>query len=81
MPHALIQIVCQKGSNIISLQRRFFCLFYGKIRRTKCQYLWATIGPPGKRHLNTIAGVPLMAQHYMLAWLLCDFSGDRVQYC
>ena len=27
------------------------------------------------------AGVPMMALHGMLAWLLCDFSGFPDQYC
>ena len=27
------------------------------------------------------AGVQMMAQHWMRAWQLCDFPGDRDQYC
>ena len=39
----------------------------------------ATINGPSWAHQRNaiFTGVPMMAQHRMLAWELCDFSGDR----
>ena len=43
------------------------------------------IGPASTRQRNAIkwrfAGVPMMATHWILALLLCDFSGDPDLYC
>ena len=37
-----------------------------------------TINGPSSARLS---GGPMLAQNRMLAWYLCDFSGDPDQYC
>ena len=64
--HARIQKVLSEG---VRFDNNFFLVDEG---------IWSASETPFKWRL---AGVPMMTQHSMLAWKLCDFSGDPDQYC
>ena len=67
---------CQRGSNFFF----FFFLIRGKRIQIalKVGHHWPASETPFKWRF---AGELMMVHHRMLAWQLCDFSGDKEQYC
>ena len=57
------------------LCQRFLLLFFSGwgLGGSKYHYKWAIIAV-------FFAGVPMMVQHWMLAWKLCDFQGIRTSF-
>ena len=68
---------CQRESDFENVFFSSSLLSWWGERGSIYHYEQAIIAPPSKWRF---AGGPMMAQHWMLAWQLCVFSGDLDQY-
>ena len=72
MYHVWIQKSFVRGGPTLTM------FFFKLIGGSEYHYKRAIISPPAKQRF---VGVPMMAQHWMLAWWLCNFPGFADQSC
>ena len=85
LPYHLHTIACGDQANFVrGCQTLTFLFVFVLVDEGRKDPNTTKSGPSSAREQNVIkwclAGVALMGQHWMLAWQLCHFSGDPVQY-